>query len=337
MAKTVVSDIVIPENYERYLIERTAEEARFVQSGIIEMDGQFDEIANAGGRIVNMPFFQDLTGARQVLSDSADLTVNNINTAQDAAVMHNDGQAWSVNLLSSLLSGEDPMGAIADLVGEYWARVDEDTLLATLKGVFAIASMTGNENDIAVEDSGLYDSESTLNGETFIETLQTLGDQKQRVTAIALHSATEASLLKQDLIDFIPDSSGAATIPTFQGRLVIVDDTMPTRAGTTSGTVYTSYLFGAGAVARGNANLAGRSIRGGFGNEAVEFSREALASDDILINRRRYIMHPRGVRFLDASVAGQSPTDAELEAAANWLRVYEAKNVRLIKVDHNNL
>lgn len=337
MAKTLVSDIVIPENYERYLIERTAEEARFVQSGIINNDPQFDEIAQSGGKTVNMPFFQDLTGAREVLSDSGSLTVGNIGTATDAAAIHNDGRAWSVNLLSSLLSGEDPLGAIADLVGEYWARVDETTLLATLVGVFADASMTVNENDIAEEATTAYDEDSTLNGETFIETLQKVGDAKARITAVAMHSATEASLLKQDLIDFIPDSQGKATIPTFQGRLVIVDDSMPTRAGTTSGTVYTTYLFGAGAIAKGAANLGDRPLMGGFGTEAVEFARVPLASDDVLINRRRYLMHPRGVQWQAGSVAGQSPTDAELQDAANWQRVYEAKNCRLVALYHNNI
>ncbi len=172
MAKTLVSDIVIPENYERYLIERTAKEARFVAAGIIDPDPEFDAIAQSGGATVYMPFFQDLSGARQILDDSSNLTVNNISTAQDRAAIHNDGQAWSVNLLSSLMSGEDPMGAIGDLVGEYWARVDETTLLATLKGVFADSSMTVNENDIATEDLNTYDEDSTLNGETFIETLQ---------------------------------------------------------------------------------------------------------------------------------------------------------------------
>ena len=337
MAKTLVSDIVIPSNYERYLIERTAEEARFVASGIVDMDPQFDEIAQSGGKTVAMPFFQDLSGARQILSDSANLSVNNIDTEQDTAVMNNDAQAWSVNLLASLLSGEDPLGAIGDLVGEYWARTDETTLIAILKGVFAAASMSGNLNDIAAEAIVDYDEDTTLNGSTFIETLQKLGDAKQRITAIAVHSATEAALLKQDLIDFIPDSEGKATIPVFQGRLVIVDDSLPTTPGTTDGTVYTSYLFGAGAVARGNANLSERTLRGGFGSEAVEFSRVALASDDVLINRRRYIMHPRGVEWQSASFAGHSPTDTEFETAANWTRVYEAKNVRLIRVDHNNL
>ena len=64
--------------------------------------------------------------------------------------------------------------------------------------------------------------------------------------------------------------------------------------------------------------------------------REALASDTLLINRRRYILHPRGVKFTSASVAGDSPTNAELETAANWVRVFETKNVRIVAIEHNN-
>ena len=50
-----------------------------------------------------------------------------------------------------------------------------------------------------------------------------------------MHSATEAALRKLDLIDFMPDSEGKAMMRTFQGRRVVVDDKLPTRAGTTDG------------------------------------------------------------------------------------------------------
>ena len=48
------------------------------------------------------------------------------------------------------------------------------------------------------------------------------------------------------------------------------------------------------------------------------------------------ILHPRGVKFTSASVAGDSPTAAELETATNWVRVWENKNVRLVAITHNN-
>ena len=88
---------------------------------------------------------------------------------------------------------------------------------------------------------------------------------------------------------------------------MVVDDNLPTRAGTTDGTVYTTYLFGPGAFAKGAAPLDGTPLQGGIGTEGVELSRDALDSDTVLINRRRYILHPRGVKFTSASVAGDSP------------------------------
>ena len=123
---------------------------------------------------------------------------------------------------------------------------------------------------------------------------------------------------------------------TFQGRRVVVDDGLPVRAGATDGLVYTTYLFGPGAFAKGSARLEEKPLQGGFGTEGVELARVPLDSDTVLINRRRYILHPRGVKFTSASVAGDTPTNAELEAAANWVRVFENKNVRLVAITHNN-
>ena len=196
--------------------------------------------------------------------------------------------------------------------------------------------MAGNKLSIASESIAGQSATTRLNGATFVDATVKLGDRGDRLTAVAMHSATEAALRKLDLIDFIPDSEGKAQIKTFQGRRVIVDDNMPTRAGTTDGVVYTTYLFGPGAFGKGAAALDSAPLQGGFGTEGVELARLPLDSDSLLINRRRYILHPRGVKFTSASVAGDSPTNAELETGANWVRVFESKNVRIVAVDHNN-
>ncbi len=335
MAKTAVSDIIVPDIFEPYVIERTAELTAFGESGIIETDEEISTLAGGGGRTVNMPYFKDLTGARQILSDSGSLTVNKIETGKDIAAIQTDGQAWSVNVLAKYLSGDDPMAAIGDLVGGYWARASEASLISSIQGVVASTSFN-NILDIASESIAGQSATTRLNGTTFIDALLKLGDRADRLVAIGMHSATEAALRKADLITFVPDSEGKASVATFQGRRVIVDDNMPTRAGTTDGTVYTSVLFGAGAFGRGAAPLSGDPLEGGFGTEGVEFTRDALASDSILINRRRFILHPRGVKWNSASMAGEAPTDAELATASNWTRVYEAKNVRIVGIDHNN-
>ena len=335
MPKTAVADIIIPTEFEKYAIERTAELSTFAQSGIVEAAPEFDELAGMGGREVHMPFWKDISGARQILSDSAPLSVNKIGSDQDLARIHNDGNAWSVNHLASVISGGDPMQAIVDLVAGYWARTDEALIISCLKGVFAAGSMAGNRLGIASETIAGQSDATRLNGITFIDATHKLGDRADRLTSIAMHSSTESALRKLDLIDFIPDSEGKTQIRIFQGRRVIVDDSLPVRAGTTDGFVYTSYLFGPGAFGKGSARLDSKPLQGGFGTEGVELARLPLDSDSVLINRRRYILHPRGVKFTSAAVVGDSPTNAELENGANWVRVYENKNVRIVAIDHN--
>ena len=60
MAKTAVADIIVPEVFENYTIERTAELSAFVQSGIMEADESFDDLAAGGGMVADMPFWKDL-------------------------------------------------------------------------------------------------------------------------------------------------------------------------------------------------------------------------------------------------------------------------------------
>src|ERR1043165_4760952 len=166
MAKTAVADIIIPTEFEKYAIERTAELSRFGDCGIVEMSEEFDELARGGGREVKMPFWKDLTATRQILSDSGSLTVNKITSDQDIARIHNDAQVWSVNHLAKVVSGDDPMQAIVDLVAAYWARTDEGLVVSSLKGMFAAASMAGNLLAIHSESVAGQSATTRLNGST---------------------------------------------------------------------------------------------------------------------------------------------------------------------------
>src|SRR6478609_8813449 len=190
MAKTAVADIIIPTEFEKYAIERTAELSTFGQCGIIEHAPEFDELASGGGREVRMPFWKDLVAARQLLADSASLAVNKIGSDQDIARIQNDAQVWSVNHLAKVISGDDPMGAIVDLVVGYWARTDEGLLVSALKGIFAAASMAGNKLGIASESIAGQSTATRLNGSTFVDATAKLGDRAEALTAVAMHSAT---------------------------------------------------------------------------------------------------------------------------------------------------
>src|SRR6185436_1688560 len=169
MPKTAVADIIIPTEFEKYAIERTAELASFGQCGIVEMSPEFDALTQVGGREVRMPFWKDLTATRQLLSDAATLSVNKITSDQDIARIQNDAQVWSVNHLAKVISGDDPMQAIVNLVAEYWARTDEGLIVSSLKGMFAAASMSGNLLAIHSESIAGQSSTTRLHGSTFVD------------------------------------------------------------------------------------------------------------------------------------------------------------------------
>lgn len=312
---TKIADVIVPEVFNPYVIERTAELSALVKCGIIVKDKELDALALAGGRLINMPYWKDLNGDDEVLDDNGALTPGKITAGQDVAALLMRGKAWSVNDLATALSGDDPMKAIGDLVAEYWARQRQKTLLAVLKGVFASSTMSGNVHDISSLEGDL----AKINGTSFIDAKTKLGDASDKLTAVAMHSTVFAELEKQNLIQYIPNSQGVVDFPSYLGRKVIVDDGCPK-----DGDVYTTYLFGQGAIGQGN----------GAAPVPTETDRDSLAGEDILINRQHFILHPRGVKFTDTSVAKKSPSNAELANQVNWDRVYENKNIRIVAFKH---
>lgn len=339
MAKTVVSDVIVPELFAPYVIERSTKLTEFGDSDIVERGAEFNSLVNKGAKTVQLPYWKGSTvssAARQIISASSALSVNKIDSAKDVARISNDANAWSVTSLAKWLSGDDPMMAIGEVVSQYWAEIDQGIILNSVKGLIGAASFAVNLLAIHNEDAAAVNATNKLTGTTFIDALQKLGDHANSLTAIAVHSATRSALEKLDLIDFIPDSEGRQ-ITTFRGRRVIVTDEMTNRAGTTSGTVYTSILFGPGAIAFGDENLSGESLDGGFGTEAVEFARVALNHDALLINRRRWLKHPRGMAWQDVTIAEDGgPDDTELAEQQQWVRVWNQKNIRMVVITHNN-
>jgi hypothetical protein len=327
MAATLVGDIIIPEVWVPYTIERTKEKSALFQSGIISTDPRIDEQLNGGGDLINMPFFNDLDGDDQVRDTDSTLTVNNITTGKDIARLHARAQAWGVEDLAAELSGANPMEAIGDRVADYWARRMQVLLIATLTGVFA--DNTANDssdlvNDVADEDVDTNGAVE-LDGGVILDSKQKLGDAKGDLAAITMHSQVHTNLQKKQLVEYYPESDIDIGFGTFLGMTIIVDDGVPVADASISGKKYTSYMFGSGAIGYGEGNV----------KNPVEDARDALADQDVLINRRNFILHPRGVKWTESSVAATFPTNAECEDAANWDRVYPQKNIRMVKIVTN--
>lgn len=315
MAKTQIADVIVPQIFAPYVIERTAALSALWQSGIVsDVRAEIASDLTKGGTTIDMPFWTDLTGDDEILSDSNALSVDKISAKADVAVLHFRGKAWSGNDLAAQLAGDDPMKAIGELVAAWWARKMQSTLLSTLTGAFGAASMVGNVHDI----SAATDETAVIAGATFIDAAQKLGDAKDKLAAVAMHSATQAYLAKKDLIQTARDSEGRVVFDTFMGKRVIVDDSMPV-----ADSVYTTYLFGAGAVGYTEGGVL----------KPNEVDRDILAGDDVMTSRRAFVLHPRGIMW-KGSPTGASPTNTELATGTNWQRVYESKNIRIVQFKH---
>jgi hypothetical protein len=316
---TAVADVIVPELFTKYSQERTADQWELIKSGIVTRTPEWDQKARDGAKTVNMPFFQDISGASEATpgDGTTSLGVAKITSSADVSAIHYRSKVWGANDLAAAMAKADPLGAISDLVGDYWAREYQRLLLCSLTGVFGAASMAAKILSY-FNANVTQDGAKELDGEVFVDVLDLMGDASKTVTAVAMHSKVRNNLWKKDLIDTVKDSASGAEFDIFMGRRVIVDDSLP-KVAVTGGYKYTTYLFGQGAFAYGE----------GTPKNPVEVGREILKRNSLLANDKILILHPRGVKWaIDA--AGNTPSDVELETGTSWARVFEAKNIRIV-------
>lgn len=358
-AYTSLADVIVPEIFIPYVIKRTEEKSKLIQSGIAVPNAKLNQLVNAGGTTMNMPFWQDLTGRSQLWTESEDIEVNKITAGADIAALLLRANAWGATDLSGALAGSDPMEAIGELVSDYWVRDEQKTLMIELSGIFAAASMAShvlNRRTVGIDTNVVLDGK------------QLLGDSADKLQAIAMHSAVYTELQKQKAIDYqeVVDSNGNnIRIPMYLTYNVIVDDGMPIEQtykktadvaivsgknyytyNSSTGVytlvaspdvsdigdyyeedqkIYTSYLFARGVIGRGEGTPVSMV--------PVETDRDSLGSKDILIHRRAFVMHPYGIKWKGSPVL-ETPSDAELATGTNWERVYEDKAIGIVAIQH---
>lgn len=335
MATTRLTDVIYGPLFLPTVIQRTATLSTLRQSPIVSTDAEITRFANGPGDIVQMPFWNDLSGNSNVSSDdpAQNATPNKIAQDQDIARKIRRNNGWqAANLVNAVLA-EDPLAVVAQLIAEYWVREEQVIMVQILNGIFAAASMAANVLNVASEDGANPATRIMLDAEVAANAYALLGDVGTTLSGIMMHSRVFWNLHAARAIDYGKDPVTGLAFTRWDGKDVWVNDNCPRVAGGTSGFKYTSYLFGNGAIGYSEATGEGGP------KKPVELDTAPSAGNgegvDTLWYRRHWVMHPRGVKFTSASVAGNSPTNAELATAANWTRVYDQKNVRIVAVVTN--
>lgn len=338
------------------------------------------ELANAmreqaGGNYLTTPLKGLATGtAPNNYDGNTDIDAESTVTYKHSRVVVGRAKAWEEQDFTADITGEDWMANIAQQVSEYWDEVDQDTLLSILKGVFA---MNGAGNNTFVKKhtynvSAITNSEGKvgfMDGTTMNTGMQrACGDNKAIFSMALMHSAVSTNLENMKLLVYLKynDANGMErdlSIGTLNGRLVLVDDGMPSETVykqtqdtdvdpnkfyfTKSGekytevespvkgsistyyeedyTTYTTYVLGNGAI---EFTDCGAKV-------PYEADRDpkVKGGKDLLYTRQRKCWAPYGISFTMSNMATLSPTDEELEDGRNWALVCSSTSPKKF-IDH---
>jgi len=316
MAVTQISDLVVAQEFASRVQELSTTKSALMQSGIVATDAEINRLTKGEGNTFSLPYWQDISGSSSVASDDPDvvITAGKIAQSYEIAVKLMRTKAFSsMDLNTTILSGDDPIERIAQRLASWWQRDQQTSLIKTLTGIFATALASTHVHDVTGASTALSDS-------VVLDAKQKLGDASDALIAIVMHSAKYTALQKAALIDYL-GAREDVMFPTFLGYRVIIDDSVPVSNGN-----YTTYLFGPGAIAYGE----------GSPKIPTEYKRDPAvgngAGQETIYSRRYYIMHPRGMKWTSSSMAGSSPTDTELATAANWNKVWDDKNIKIVKI-----
>lgn len=249
-----------------------------------------------------------------------DITATSTKTFEQGVVVVGRAKAWTEKDFSyDITGGQDFMDNVAKQVAEYWQDIDQDTLLAILRGVFAMTSTKGAE----FVKKHTYTVDGPMEATTLNSaTAQACGDHKKKFSMIFMHSVVSTNLENLNLITALKytDKDGITrdiSLYSWNGKLVIVDDGMPTEQAEDGFTVYTSYVLGEGTI---NYEDIGAKV-------PYEMARDPKTNggQDTLYTRQRKVFAPFGISYEKAKQASLSPTDEELADGTNWDLVHSGE------------
>ncbi|RBP69605.1 major capsid protein [Marinobacter nauticus] len=328
MAIVRLSDIIEPEVFTSYVTQNTMAKTALAESGVLVDNAVIRSQLDAGAHAFTVPGWLDLADDEaDVVNDdpNANSTPHKIGSFKQKVRKSFLHGSWSTMNLASEISGDDAMRRIQERVVAYWNRQVQKRLISSLQGIEA-SNLANDGGDMILDITA--ETQSAFSAAAVIDAAGTMGDQMTSLSAIAMHSDVYRLALKNDLIEFVPDSQGSLTMPTFRGLAVIQDDSMPKVVDTA--TTYTSVLFGSGAVGYG---MSAPRIADGTEVESLPSAGNG-GGQQILHSRVNLAVHPLGFSWSDTAVAGESPTIAELADATNWTRSIERKAVPLVFLKH---
>ena len=205
-----------------------------------------------GGNYITTPLLGLIRGAKPVNYDGkTNIESNSTKTFSHSRVVVGRANAWTEKDFSyDITGGVDFMENVAQQIADYWDDIDQDTIVSILKGVFSMADTAGAEfvDKHTYNITSKNNSEGTL-GVMDATTLNTAmqracGDNKGIFSLAIMHSYVATNLENLKVLVYLKynDANGMErdlAMATLNGRLVMIDDSMPTEQVEKTAGVYT--------------------------------------------------------------------------------------------------
>lgn len=193
-----------------------------------------------GGNYITTPLKGLISGMVPLNYDGeTNIDAQQTKTFAHSRVVVGRANAWTERDFSyDITGGVDFMENIAQQISEYWDEVDQDTIVHILNGVYKMQDDAGAEfvDKHTHNITALTNTEGVL-GQMDATTLNTAmqkacGDHKGKFSLAIMHSAVATHLENMNLLTYLKynDANGMqrdTSMATLNGRLVLVDDSMP--------------------------------------------------------------------------------------------------------------
>lgn len=346
MSTTRYIDLIEPSVFLPYMEEQIPEKfILMMDSGILAPPPEVvaDQFLK-GGFTIDMPYWDDLVRGEPTYPDDdpdTEIVPDKITTDREKATKHAMAKAWSAMDVAGMITTgrtDDPIKQIAMGTNRWWYEVLEQRIIKTMTGVLADNAANDASDMIATvySDVSSPTAANKISVAAINEAKLTMGDRMDDFRVICMHSHVYNTLKNDEKIDFFKPSDTPAKVPYYLDMLVLFSDFMPVVAGANSNK-YTCYLLGNGAFSFMDYMDPTPTP---FGTVGMEKERKPLSGSgggqDIIIQRKRQFLHPRGISWTDSARAKQTAASyAELANAANWDRKYLRKNIKIAALEVN--
>ena len=330
-----LSSLWTPTVWNDAYLEASLLSNNLINSGIVSVnDSLLSQIMNEKGYSVNIPAVTVGETDAQIPTNTDTLaSVTAVSSAIQIALYHRRTKTWREGDLAQEIAGEDAIGAIMSRTAKYWVGQAQARLIASLTGIFADnrgADSSSLIHKIAVEVVADQEATTKMSLQAIIDGTALLGDNMGDIAGVIMHPTVYAYYAGLRDTTISMDVNGNR-VDNALGMTILIDSNCPKRAGTTSGFVYSTYLFKKGAII-------GKELPSTMDFPQIEIERNPLmgtgSGATTLVTRNNMILHPNGFTF-DGSPVGLSATDTELETAGNWDRVSDVKNTGIILLETN--